>query len=245
MQSEAKLQPTTEFGGESDYDLIEYMALAEEDQAGASLAWAEFYHRHFGYVLGVLKRGYSGSLDEDSIEGLAKDTVIRAFEKAKSFKPSEDQEFNAQRRHVRGWLGRIAVRILISQFRKDQRLKLVYPDKIDTSENDGWGEIFREVADKAAQSVGNRDNLWGHKKEWVREAYKAILNDKEREVLRVTIEFDQPGQAHQRLPDGISQKLADAIGSTPAGIRQIRLRAKKKIRDYVNQRIKEQGDNKK
>lgn len=240
MKPEAQRQEVTDFVNDADYDVIEYMALADEDPAGARLAWAEFYRRHVRYLYPVLMQRFAGRFLEDSIETLVEDTLTKAFEKANTFEPKLGQDRKSQEIHVRSWLGTIAHRLLIAEYRRHRGLELVYADKVDSNGKDGWEAVANEASRIQERRDVHRDELWEKRIRYVQEAYDEILTDTEREIFNVTVEHEAPGQAHQRLPSGVAKELAAALTTTPDNIRQIRRRARKKVADYVKRKIEEQ-----
>lgn len=240
MKPEPQLEKVTDFGGDGDYDLIEYLALAQEDPAGARLAWAEFYERHAKYLYPVFMQRFAGRFVDDSIETLVEDTLIKAFEKANTFEPKPGQDRISQENHVRGWLGTIASRLLIAEYRRHRGLELVYADKVGGNDKDGWDAVANEAARIQQRQDAHRDEFWERRIRYVQEAYDEILNDTEREIFNVTVEHEAPGQAHQRLPNGVAKELAAALATSPDNIRQIRKRARKKVADYVKRKIEEQ-----
>ena len=64
--------------------------------------------------------------------------------------------------------------------------------------------------------------------ERVREALMA-LSERERLVLRVTLQWYRPGEEHQRLPNDVAADLARTLQTTPENLRQIRRRAMRKV----------------
>ena len=68
----------------------------------------------------------------------------------------------------------------------------------------------------------------------VREAILS-LNKREQIVIRVTMHWYQPEQAHQRLPNDVAAELAATLKTTPENIRQIRRRAMRKLEAYLRE----------
>lgn len=203
---------------ESDADLLAYMAMRAEDPATAREAWAEFYRRHAGYLQAICERAYGAGLGGDLGAGdLVAETFRRAFDRAHQFAvrgaPSED----VLRRQVRAWLGRIAQRLFQDAMRSRRRLEQVHVEAED------W-ERIPFPAPGPAPDPG--------KLALVRRALQQ-LSDREQCVLRVTFQWYQPGQPHQRLPDDVIEDLAEALQTTPENLRQIRRRALERIRAFV------------
>lgn len=232
MQTEAKLQPVSNFGDEEDYDLVGYMALRADDSVGAELAWQEFYRRHFPYLFGVVGKGYLSVLDEMCLEELSTEAIIRAFDNAHYFNPHLDANPNHQTAHVRAWLGEIATNLLNSELLKYKGLRIIYPDTRNEDGEDGWEPIEYEASIKNDNEWVSRDSASALQKKWVQEAFNN-LDDREQHILRVTFEYERPDKVHQKLPDAISNWLKDVHNTTSENIRQIRKRAKLKVEKHV------------
>lgn len=232
---EAKLQPISNFDEEADYDLIGFVALRADDEVAAELAWKALYDRHIAYLLEVLKREHQTFLDESCLEDLATDTIIKVFDKPDSFKPLPDADIRCQRLHVRAWLGRIALNSLRTELQKYKGLTIIHPDTENEDGNDGWEEVDYEASCQNDNEWVSRNSLWTVSKAWVVEAFY-MLSDREQHILRVTLEYEKPDRKHQKLPHAVSAWLADLYNTTPANIRKIRERAKRNVREYLEEK---------
>src|SRR5262249_10465498 len=76
--------------------------------------------------------------------------------------------------------------------------------------------------DQGEQEEFNQVNL-------VRDALQHVLDDREREILRVWFFWYDPTRANQCLPDDVVQDLAERFDTTPENVRQVRRRALKKL----------------
>ena len=238
MQLEVKPQRDIDFRSESDYDLIGYMSMRLDDPLGAQEAWVEFYRRHSGYLFGHLKSTFDGLFDELCVQDFAKDTLIIAHDKAQEFRQNENVDAKQQRWHVRAWLGKIARNLLLTEFRKQDGFVLLHPDgeemKSEGESDDQWDRVSHEVW-RSEQAATYRNPAWEARRRLMEEGLET-LSEAECFVLRVTVEYDRPQQAHQRLPNKISRELASALSTTPENVRQIRKRAKKKIKEYFQKK---------
>jgi RNA polymerase sigma factor (sigma-70 family) len=210
----------TGFGNESDSDLMAYMAMAEDDPSSAREAWAEFYGRHVRYLYAVCSSAYGQILGGDTgVADIVSDTFRSAFRNAHLFDPGGIEEPDRIRRRTRAWLGRIAQRLVMDRLRSAQRLPVVHLDL----------ERWQSVAEPE-RSAPRDDAL-------IRAVQRAIgqLSDKEQTVIRVTYQWYQAGQAHQRLPSAVVSDLAETLQTTPENLRQIRRRALRKIREFLHQ----------
>lgn len=231
--TEAKLQPVSNFGDEEDYDLIGYMALRVDDEVGAGLAWEEFYRRHFPYLFGIFSREFSKVFVD--LEDLATETLIRAFDKADSFEPIPEATRNIQSKHVRAWLGRIMTNLLNSKLGKYKGLSIEYPDKQNEFGEDGWARIRKEEKEQRYGAWVQRSPEWTTTKLLFQEALQT-LSERERHILLVTSDYDRPDRVHQKLPLPVSSWLAKIYHTTPENIRQIRSRAKREVKKYVEEK---------
>jgi DNA-directed RNA polymerase specialized sigma24 family protein len=92
------------------------MSLKQEDPDTAQLAWAEFFERHWSYLLRVCLKCYGQSVGDLGAEDLVKDTFIRAYERAATFTPAAG-DLGLKRKRIRAWLGRIANRLFLSSWK--------------------------------------------------------------------------------------------------------------------------------
>ena len=68
------------------------------------------------------------------------------------------------------------------------------------------------------------------------------LDERERDVLRVSALYHRPGEMHQRLPNEVSQELARRWQTTNENVRAIRSRATKKVRQFLEARLAEKTE---
>lgn len=184
----------------------------------AQEAFEEFYSRHVEYLYGACKRFRAYGLPQSDVVDIVQATFVRVFEKAGTFRPPPERRGAAEdRAWVRGWLGTIAFRILTSSFRRSPKLVLVENSDLDKEES--------PTIEESAQ-VSPRVKL-------IQEALSQ-LTEREREVLLVSYAWYEPGK-QLTIPEEDLKRLATDYATTAANLRQIRLRAKKKIEDYLNQ----------
>ena len=215
--------PGINFDKETDVELLAYMSMRDEDPSVAREAWAEFYKRHVDYLYSVCFRAYRDILVGGlGVGDIVAETFHRAFQKAELFDPNDIEDPIRLRRRSRAWLGRIAQRLVLDMLRGAQRLP-TYQFKCDS-----WQNVPEQP------NPPPRDDLL------IRRVKNAMeqLSEREQMVIRVTFEWYQPGQAHQRLPNDVVQGLAQTLETTPENLRQIRRRALKKIRSFLNDPLK-------
>jgi RNA polymerase sigma factor (sigma-70 family) len=198
------------------------MAGAEAEPSCARAAWEAFYLRHVDYLHAVCLRAYGALLGgEAGAADLAADTFRRAYEKAGTFDPGGIADPDRLRLRTRAWLGRIAQRLAMEVLRARARL----PAALEEQE---WQQIAREPAAGDRQAPGPG----AERIALVRRAIES-LSEREQIVIRVTFQWAEPGAAHPRLPNRASAELAEAIGTTPENLRQIRRRARRKIEAFL------------
>jgi DNA-directed RNA polymerase sigma subunit (sigma70/sigma32) len=61
------------------------------------------------------------------------------------------------------------------------------------------------------------------------------LSEKEQVVIRLSFQWYRPGLDHQRMPNDVVKDLAGSLQTTPENLRQIRRRALRKIRAFLEQ----------
>jgi RNA polymerase sigma factor (sigma-70 family) len=207
-----------DFADESDADLMVYMSMAADDPAAAQDAWAEFYSRHVDYTYAVCLRAYGGVLCGDTgVADLVTETFRKAYRNAHLFDAGGIEEAVRLRHRVRAWLGRIAQRLFQDILRARRRLETVHLAP----------EMWQQIPDSQPRTAES-----GELVERVQEAL-GELSEKEQLVIRVTFQWYRPGQAHQRLPNDVVADLAQTLATTPENLRQIRRRALRKIREYL------------
>ncbi len=94
-----------------------------------------------------------------------------------------------------------------------------------------WQQIAKEPASPGAADV---------RLAAVRQAIES-LTEREQMVIRVTFQWYEAGQEHQRLSNEVCADLAAALHTTPENLRQIRRRALRKIEAHVRPRIAADG----
>lgn len=204
----------------SDAALLAQVSRRADDGAAARAAEAEFYARHAGYLHAVLLQRVRRplALSGREVEDLVQETFYRAFAHAKSYSPGDSMDEDAARRRSRAWLGRIAQRLLADWLAGAREISaspyidtLAEPDSAPPSSRSPRVRLMREALD--------------------------TLNERERDVLRVSALYFRAGEEHQRLPNEVSAELARRWGTTSENVRAIRSRALKKLRSYLQPRL--------
>lgn len=211
--------PDQDVRGESDEDLLVYMSW--KDQAAvAKAACNEFYTRHVKYVFAVIQRNYGSALGERGVEDMVTETFVRVIEKAGTYKPCGAKELDQQRRNALAWVGAIAKNLCRDHFRRPDT-QLVLGEGEWTGDHDGL------QAKPPVEATVLTDDLKS-----VHEAME-LLSERDRTVLRVTMDYWEFGREHQRLPNDIVEDLARSFDTSSENIRKIRERAMRHIEKHV------------
>lgn len=180
-------------------------------------AWEQFYQRHVGYLHFACARAFSTALGPHRVEDLVQDVLVRAYERAGTFVLDPNLPGDRRRKAVRAWLGTISRNLFNDLFRDQPSVTFVdddileaHPDEIKVGENESSEPDRTTLLDRAMQT----------------------LSDREQHVLRTTAFWYQPGARHQRLPNKVMTGLAAELKTSPANIRQIRVRSMAKVKDY-------------
>jgi RNA polymerase sigma factor (sigma-70 family) len=204
----------------SDAQLLERVSERAADAAGARSAEAEFYERHARYLYAVLTQRVRRllALSGREVEDLVQETFFRAFARAHTYTAGDTFDPDSERRRSRAWLGRIAERLLADWLAGAREVSaspyldtLAEPDAAPPSSRSPKLRLMREALD--------------------------TLNERERDVLRVSALYFRAGAEHQRLPNDVSAELARRWGTTSENIRAIRSRALKKLKEYLQPRL--------
>jgi RNA polymerase sigma factor (sigma-70 family) len=221
------MEPVKEGQGErcwaedTDETLLSYMSLRDTDPSAAQAAWAEFYKRHLRYMLIISRRRGRGILGDATVNDLVQDVFIRAYERAETFDSGGLRDPEQLRWRVRAWLGAIARNIFRDMLRAGSGISITHLEPKELE------DIARRPEESEPDSPQMKRLL----------AALGKLTEKEQYVLRVTLEWYEPGK-QQRLPNDVAADLAKTLNTTSANIRQIRRRALQKI----EQSIRLEGD---
>jgi RNA polymerase sigma factor (sigma-70 family) len=204
---------------ESTIDTLDDATLLARIAAAPSAAQAEievFYARHVRYLFAVMHKqtariGFASHETED----LVQDTFQRAFEYARTFRPSEQDDPDAARRWTRAWLGKIA-RNLVLDALKAPREALLGP-QLEAHGVDPFAPPSSRPANPRLVAL---------------QSALEQLSEREQDVLRVSALYYRAGE-HQRLPGEVLQELALRWQTTGENIRAIRSRALKKVQNMT------------
>ena len=207
---------------EPDDMLLLYMACCDEDEPRARAAFTVFYNRHKEYLYRVCAGRFGSSMDgAEKAADLVTDTFVRAYESADTFDLDSTLTDDEARRCVRAWIGKIAKNLFLS-------LHNANADTLLLSEEEG------ENLDRQCAEETENPETWSENRRLLEEALDT-LNEKERIVINFTYAYYKLESENQRLPNHVSQQIAEMIGTKRSTLRKIRQRAIDKIKAYFAQ----------
>lgn len=215
----------TDYGTETDEDLLIFMSMREEDVESARAAWAVFHARHARFIYGqccwTLERyigdRYGKQAIRDMAAELANETLLRVCEKAGTFKLKGSRDPDQMRRQVRAWAGTIARNIVCDWLR-------------NRSHETGAGTIdaLTDTDDEETNDEVHRDPVF----DCIRRLVDA-LPEKERMVLDTYMMFYDPRDPGRKLPSEESKQLAAQLGLSTVSLRQIKGRVMKRLEPLI------------
>src|ERR1700722_2661830 len=207
----------------TEFELIRRMADHGPDSSEARAAWSLFYTRHYRFVARVCTHRHGYLLELAAVNDLVQDTFINAFNGARQFDYAEECGAPEQELKCRGWLVAIAHNLVRDRYRGQPEVRLI--DDADL--------------ELAGVPDGNPDQIPAPESERLRllKSGLGLLTDAEQTVLRATMLWWQAEREHQRMPEAAMQQLSTELGKSPDTIRQMRLRALRKLEKYVNDNL--------
>jgi len=199
----------------TDAELLARVARGDHDPARSRDAQAQFYERHVRYLYGALrKRRQLLELAGESAEDLVQETFQRAFERAQTFRGAPELDTDRQRQRTRAWLGRVAHSLLVDKLRDEPaRADSPYLERLGVDDDDSGGAVTPAL-ERVVQALGS-------------------MSEREQDILRVTALYYRAGHESQRLPNRVSEELAQRWQTTNDNIRAIRSRALKRLKALV------------
>ena len=174
--------------------------------------------------LGWLKAILEKPLRSHGLVGEAEDFAIRAIQKAiakaSAFKEVADESPEEQDKRFRKYLLIIAKRLVQDRLRG-------YPKFYEVD------ELFWETLAAPEQVHAEKTPLDQARLNAVNQAL-AQLPEREREILLAFLEFGDISNPQSKLPRNVIADLCHRFDTTPANIRAIKSRAKKKLKSYLD-----------
>jgi RNA polymerase sigma factor (sigma-70 family) len=211
-----------------DSELLRLMATPAGGNDTARTAWEEFYRRHFRYLRAVCTRAFLGIVGQAGVPEIVHDTFIRAYQKAGTFRSEDGIGPDGDRRHVRGWLGRISENIVRDRFRDE-------PDIVFVEEDDLIAKPAQIVDDPLESRDSNRTGEATSPQLQRFETAFSTLSEREQEVLRQTAFWYRSDGQPQRMPNSAMKRITESLNISAANVRQIRARATAKLKVYMEQ----------
>ena len=207
-----------EFQDLDDADLLEFVALREEDpELGEPACWA-FYSRHAPYLYNTLRRFARQLGGDQGVRSLMLETMEKAFQAAHTFSKKDGDDKTIIRAKVRAWLNTIAKNIFRSYIRG--RREDLADDFHTIHQQDAIAQDLDEDGDPSPQRQLLDDCL-------------EMLPVKQRDALILSYQFYDETREHNRLTNEEARSIAHDLGTTTVNLRQLRSRAEKKLRECV------------
>lgn len=229
-------------------ELLRFMAVKNEYPDAARQAFEEFDRRHRDYLKKCIHKiasTWRSLIDEDAEQDFVQEALLRAFEKAHTFKGQGFQDEAAERKWARAWLGTIATNLLRDWLRTRKVVKF---EDLDDD------KINHEVECKLSSERYGRFQR-SPESELRHEAFGS-LSEREQAVLRIygvyaefdDLQFSAPGEEQNKqarrqltISDKELDELARNLSTSKGNIRQIKHRAIEKIKRYVQSHAHQKG----
>jgi RNA polymerase sigma factor (sigma-70 family) len=208
-----------------DFDLIRCMSDQEDAFDQAREAWGELYVRHCGFLRRICRADHGYYIDDEVQKELVNEAFMKAFDRATTFDYDEACDSCTQERKCRGWLSRILENIVRDRFRGQKDVPTVDVEDI---------ESVGGPVSKTDESIPESDRLR------LLKLGLDSLSDTEQTILRATMAWWRPNTQHQRMPKDAMLHLSRQVNKSPATIRQIRLRAIKKLESFVKESLSDE-----
>jgi len=232
--------PSNPLTGYTDQELLEWMAMKDDDLETAHAAFREFharFHKVIGGALFTLCQEYANN--KQLAKDLFNNTFMNAYKYAGSFSVGMETDPSVIRKLVIGWLLEIArteLRGMFDDKRKKTDLRLLHPRETDT-------EVEQEVYQSAMITnarASPKDPIDADRLEKIKKAIGLIPKDRDREIFEIYWLHYIPGTGGKakKLPDKVSQMLADKYNTTKDNVRQIVSRCMKLVKQYLDENIK-------
>lgn len=202
-----------------DVKLLEDIASARGDHADpvAREAFGEFYQRHAAWLYKRLCRTSAFGLlrPMDAVHDVVQETFYRAFKGAKTFDPNFVSDPRRLEALVRGWLGGIANRVIADMLRQPEP-RAVESIRLEPRQP-AWADDSDEATPESPVVKALQDEL---KK----------LSPLQQDIIAAAEFYYQPDTTYQRLPNGVTTRLAEKHSTSSDNIRQVRRRTMASLR---------------
>jgi RNA polymerase sigma factor (sigma-70 family) len=207
MQTKTTAVPFEEYNAFSDKELMEFIVLRDDD---AEMAFAALLERFKKYVWTIISNSIKKYTTSETIEDLLQDVFLKVWQKADTFGK------NVAKPNFKSWLGSITNRIILdwlSDFQFTQELdeecyEMEQPEPVAGTEEQ---QLYFEAID--------------------------LLTEREQEIITLYYETHNPRNPQSKAPRALLQTIYKKFNISNDGVRQIRLRSKRKMEDYVKKHL--------
>ena len=218
MQEPAKVQET-DFGNESDADLLTLISWREDDGEAARAAWRAFYDRYFKLLAHICMKRYAQQIGEQGVNDLVNDTFLRVFDGGADTFKTEETDPEKLRHQIGAWLGAIALNIFRARLRGEQRLPMVQVEEIEfrTEESTPLSDERAEQCERLKEVLEN-------------------LQPRERDILLARYANYHRSKGKQQFEPHVLERLSKDWKITKDNVRQIYSRTMRKVEEQFSQR---------
>lgn len=201
---------------DDDLSLILRMANRDCDRPDAEAALEVFFNRHHRLFKAFAERNNYRSLGFDP-EDFVLRTFHRAFDKADTFDAPASLPAEVMLKKVQAWLFQIAKNEFLMELRKG----------LNQSE---------ETRDPELLLPPNREDIEEHPLSGKAAAVRTFLDrlpEGDRQLLETSMNFYDYKAKKVVMPEDILQGLANALATTPEGIKQKRKRLLQRLKEHL------------
>lgn len=207
-----------EFQGHDDADLLEFIALRDEDPALGDSACRAFYNRHTPYLYGTLYKFELQLGGEQGVRAVVVETLERAFHAAHTFSKNVEDDEEIVRAKVRAWLNAIAKNVFRMTLRG--RREDLSDDVYTAHKKDILAPNSDEEEDPSPQRRLLNKCL-------------EMLPEKQRGAVLLSYQFYDETREHNRLTNEEARDIAHVLETTTVNLRQLRSRGERRLRECI------------
>ncbi len=208
MLSKTTAVPFEGYKSLSDNELMEFVALPDEDVN--NMAFSTLVDRYKGYVWTTLSNKIQKYASKGTIEDLLQDVLLKVWKKADTFGKT------VAKPNFKSWLGVVTNRVAL-----DWLSDFEFTKELD--------EDCYEVELPEPKTETEEQKLY----------FEAIdlLKPRDQEIITLYYETHNQRNPQSKTPRPMLQAIYKKFSITNDGVRQVRLRSKKKIEDYVTKHL--------
>lgn len=207
MQEISPALPFEEYTSLSDIELMEYVVLQDDD---AKAAFATLVDRYKRYVWAIISRKLKGYADNDTLQDLVHEVLLRVLQKAHTFGK------NTNKPNFKAWLGVITINLI----------------------NDWLSDFnFTEELDEACYEVEQPEPYEDTEERRLFFEALDLLSDRDKEIMTLYYETHNPRNPQSKAPRAMLQAIYRKFNISNEAVRDIRRKSKKKIQNYVTKHL--------